>query len=143
LDPLYEYSSQEWNNITTLAASCPSTEGYGVYLARAITMSLTNISYDDISLCATANQARNAQNQIEEEIGKLLVSPNPGLNYIRITVPEDLKGETLKVFNIHGKLMREIDISSTTLSLDISNYQAGNYILQSGRYVQRFVKISE
>ena len=49
----------------------------------------------------------------------------------------------MKVFNIHGKLMREIDINSTNLSLDISNYQAGNYILHSGRYIERFIKISE
>lgn len=49
----------------------------------------------------------------------------------------------MKEIHIHGTLMREIDINSTTLSLDISNYQAGNYILQSGRFVQRFIKISE
>ena len=49
----------------------------------------------------------------------------------------------MKALNIHGKLMREIDISSTTMSLDISNYQAGNYILQSGRFVERFIKVSE
>ena len=143
LNPLYEYSSQEWNDITSLAASCPSTDGYGVYLARTITMSLSNIKYDDIALCATANQSRSTQRPVQEEMESLLVSPNPGLNYIRIAVPEELKGKTLKVFNIHGKTIKEIDINSANLILDISNYQAGNYILQSGRFVERFIKISE
>mgnify|MGYP006294117545 CR=1 FL=1 len=53
------------------------------------------------------------------------------------------KGVSMKALNIHGTLMQETDINSTNLILDISNYQAGNYILQSGRYIERFIKISE
>lgn len=57
--------------------------------------------------------------------------PNPAYYAVSLRIPAIASTAQVKVFNIHtGELMYQSNTSSSTLTLDISQYPAGNYLIQ-------------
>ena len=76
---------------------------------------------------------------------KIRLSPNPASSTISIHVNNaiPLKGYRLSVFSTNGKLMYTTRIEQNSdLTLDISQYQPGIYIVSLGHYRIKFVKTS-
>jgi hypothetical protein len=80
---------------------------------------------------------------VEEEYfeQEIQLYPNPANEQLTITVKDGFLGKVI-LYNQVGKKIKELDLSSTSSTLDISNYKNGMYFLsfpKLGRTI-RFVK---
>lgn len=81
-----------------------------------------------------------------EESGKssLIVFPNPAQEKVEIL--SDVAVKKIKVYDVFGKLIEEINTLSTMQKIDVSAYEAGTYFIQietlGGEKVVRSIQIS-
>ena len=74
------------------------------------------------------------------------VFPNPAVNEIRISNSNGLNLQNAEIYNIQGRLMQTVDLSSmgTQETVNIASYAAGVYLVKingaNGSATKRFVK---
>ena len=73
------------------------------------------------------------------------VYPNPVQNYLQIDSKDLVEVESIYVYNVVGQLVKVISNAGNTSKIDVSKFQAGNYILQiktaKGTSSAKFIKI--
>ena len=79
---------------------------------------------------------------IEETIATSIVFPNPFTSVVSITTEKTV--DRVRIFDLYGRLLKEQDFSSTQFDLDLSEFNAGTYLLQvdygDSRSVHRIMK---
>lgn len=65
------------------------------------------------------------------------IVPNPASSYIEVTVPV---GQELRLFDVSGKWLKNIETTGTTTRIDISDLTAGFYFIKSGKTTMKFIK---
>ena len=74
--------------------------------------------------------------------GELLVMPNPCSRYLKISINRDDGLFDLKIFNVHGQLVRSLNLQNEIEVIDISDLEKGMYILDlSNRNIRKRIKI--
>jgi len=58
------------------------------------------------------------------------IYPNPASNYLNIDYPQVLTGATYEILDLNGRKMAEGVLKEHTISLNINNMQAGEYVLR-------------
>jgi hypothetical protein len=58
------------------------------------------------------------------------IYPNPASNYLNIDYPQVLTGATYEILDLNGRKMAEDVLKESTISLNINNMKAGEYILR-------------
>jgi len=56
------------------------------------------------------------------------VYPNPAKDYLNITIPEELKGGSIRIYNIIGNLVLERELTELTTNIDLSGKSKGIYL---------------
>ena len=76
------------------------------------------------------NGETTSLNEVDFHSTKLLVQPNPAKEsvFIQLNDPSELEIQ-LKIFDIMGRPVWQQDVSSTSLSLSLSAFEAGIYFL--------------
>lgn len=81
---------------------------------------------------------------LTKKIFDLKVSPNPVMNQLNVSIPQNQKGD-LFIYNHMGNLMMMLqDISQASLQLNVSSYPAGTYYIRfvsTDTYVATFIKL--
>ncbi len=76
----------------------------------------------------------------------LSIYPNPATDNIVVTLPLVRKGAYLRIYNVNGKVLKEVNLqlSASRLSLPISDYPSGQYVVTvfngQDKYSCSFVK---
>ena len=66
--------------------------------------------------------------------------PNPANDQITLSVPIQLKGETIRIVDSIGKIQKTSLINDTKNFIDISHLAPGYYILELGEIKQTLIK---
>lgn len=82
--------------------------------------------------CAKIDLTSNTQNLIQSQSWKVL--PNPATTYLNVNCPNGYQ-----IYSVSGQLLKQSD--RTTLSINISDLQAGIYILKTDTQIGRFIKL--
>jgi photosystem II stability/assembly factor-like uncharacterized protein len=70
------------------------------------------------------------------------IYPNPVKNNLQLTIAnEQLLQKKLQIFNINGKLIKQLIISNEQSKIDVSNLESGVYFLQVGGMSEKFIKM--
>lgn len=79
----------------------------------------------------------------------LEVYPNPASDVVTIRIPEKINNGTLRIFNISGKMIHQVDMnnySENTIKIDVSTFNSGVYFIDltgdQFRKSGKFVKIN-
>ncbi|HHT22665.1 MAG TPA: T9SS type A sorting domain-containing protein [Bacteroidales bacterium] len=76
----------------------------------------------------------------EVEVARLLnFYPNPAREHITIKIADDLKAETLYIIDISGRIIRTEPISDSIMTLDVSKYAKGIYLIKAGKVNRRLI----
>lgn len=67
---------------------------------------------------------------------KMTLYPNPAETHATIILPEILLGETLKVVNTLGQIIKTILVNNTTITIDLSTMPIGIYYLSTDKSTQ-------
>jgi hypothetical protein len=95
---------------------------------------LTNVQ----NLSFVKNQSSNIRD-LETE-NSLQIYPNP-VNYeLTITNSDFQQGDIVELFDINGRRVYSTRANGNEMTIDMSNFQSGNYILRIGNRVARIVK---
>jgi hypothetical protein len=119
-------SSYQWVN-------CPSyspvigatTSSFTATNSGSYALIITENGCTDTSACVSVVGLSIQEAQQSEAIS---ISPNPSKGMFNLSLPSELKGQ-LEIKSIDGKILYSELISSTKLTIDLSNYSSGLYIL--------------
>lgn len=71
---------------------------------------------------------------------EMQVYPNPTSDVINISITSELQDDSpYTIFNIHGTVVRQGNLSSTQSNIDISEFSAGQYVLQIPGYQPQYL----
>ena len=117
-----------------VAQRCPIDDGFGVFIARAALLKIDTLPRHYTSDCERLPSMEEvAEKQKLEEVGGFLVYPNPASAAVTIvyTLGETETGLVL-IYDVSGSLVfsGELQIGTSTMSLDVSTLTAGLYLLQ-------------
>ena len=75
----------------------------------------------------------------------MILYPNPASSFIKIKETDQVKVETFKIFDFTGKLLKSGKYSNENQTIDVSQLQTGNYILEvttknGTQFSQQFIK---
>jgi hypothetical protein len=70
--------------------------------------------------------------------------PNPATNFINIELDQSAyRNNSMKIYNLLGELITEKRVSTSRISLDVSNYPKGVYLIninsEQGNKTKRFI----
>lgn len=86
-----------------------------------------------------------ANTDLEESLASCRIYPNPLSSFLKIEADHALKG--IHIYDLYGRLVKEIVVSGKSISLNLSDLQDGTYLLQidysSHSSLHRIVKIGE
>ncbi|MEM7575217.1 MAG: T9SS type A sorting domain-containing protein, partial [Bacteroidota bacterium] len=88
---------------------------------------------DIASFCEVNPFGSTSTNEFANESGRLLTFPNPASQFLSVeTTDFDNGSSTLRLFNLNGQIVleRELDYTNGLTELNISQLQAGTYLLQ-------------
>ncbi|MDL2308125.1 T9SS type A sorting domain-containing protein [Bacteroidales bacterium OttesenSCG-928-B11] len=75
----------------------------------------------------------NETSKFEDRIGEIVlyVFPNPTAGELTISIEnyDDLTQGKLSLYTVNGQLIREVVVDSPTITLDLSSYSSGIYLL--------------
>lgn len=119
-------SAYQWVN-------CPSyspvigatTSSFTATNSGSYALIITENGCTDTSACVSVVGLSIQEAQQSEAIS---ISPNPSKGMFNLSLPSEIKGQ-LEVKSIDGKILYSELISSTKLTIDLSNYASGLYIL--------------
>jgi len=70
------------------------------------------------------------------------VYPNPVQNMVNIEMIGEETLETIQVFDVQGRLVKEVNPTGTKMMVDVSDLIEGIYIVQiNGQHMQRITKL--
>lgn len=76
--------------------------------------------------------------QVESQSAQLFVFPNPVVEQLTITGTDAQM--PLRLFDINGRLVNVFETSDGQTQINVSNLTKGNYLLQIGNQVVKFIK---
>lgn len=76
--------------------------------------------------------------QVESQSAQLFVFPNPVVE--QLTVTGTAAQMPLRLFDINGRLLNVFETSDGQTQINVSNLTKGNYLLQIGNQVVKFIK---
>jgi uncharacterized coiled-coil protein SlyX len=91
-----------------------------------------------IELADCLNSGTSNANLIPQE--HIQVFPNPVSYELRIVNYDFKQGELVELFDINGRRVYSARANGNEMTIDMSNFQSGNYILRIGNRVARIVK---
>lgn len=83
--------------------------------------------------------------KLESQKLKLILYPNPATSFIKIKETAQVNVETFKIFDFTGKLLKSGKYSNENQTIDVSQLQTGNYIIEvttknGTQFSQQFIK---
>jgi hypothetical protein len=82
----------------------------------------------------------NSVTDTNNENTRILIYPNPATDLLYVNHPDTFTGQ-YRIFNLQGKILSESTLPGNNLPINISELAPGFYILQTGKYTARFVKM--
>lgn len=76
--------------------------------------------------------------QVESQPAQLFVFPNPVVEQLTVTGTDAQM--PLRLFDINGRLVNVFETSDGQTQINVSNLNKGNYLLQIGNQVVKFIK---
>lgn len=76
--------------------------------------------------------------QVESQSAQLFVFPNPVVEQLTVTGTDAQM--PLRLFDINGRLVNVFETSDGQTQINVSNLTKGNYLLQIGNQVVKFIK---
>jgi hypothetical protein len=107
----------------------------GAMTVQQTTFQLTNVQ----NLSFTFNQSTNIRT---DNYSSLQVFPNP-VNYeLRIVIPSETRnlGDIVELFDINGRRVYSARANDSEITIDMSPFQSGSYILRIGNRTTKVVK---
>lgn len=132
--------SANWN--LQLLSPCvnrgtPDTTGYSLPLYDYA----TNFRIINDTVDVGAIELRQEFVSVDEgEEMHIQLSPNPATNLLHIKAPFQWIGKKLTIWDMQGKICKEISLHATQMSIDIHDLPSGIYTLQGPKNQARFVK---
>jgi len=84
----------------------------------------------------------NCDGQIEMGISEMYVTfslfPNPAVDQLNVQLSSFSVGSDLLVYDAIGKIVHKEQVLSTRMTISLSNFNSGNYMLKVGGVVKRF-----
>lgn len=67
-----------------------------------------------------------------KDLYQISVYPNPASKFINVTIPEALPGSSLKIFDMTGKIMHEINVKDNpgNVWIDTNSWETGAYLVE-------------
>ncbi len=62
---------------------------------------------------------------------ELELAPNPGTDLVKVTIPQTMVPCTLRLMNVHGQVIQEVEVNETYHILKLDNLSSGVYLLQA------------
>lgn len=122
--------STELTSLTEIAQLCPYTDGFGVHSDRALIASITDVQYDDDSICAAAlQQLISVSKEPVREKLKATLSPNPASESLLVKILNYEEGARLRMISSNGKLVLECNLNSGSELIQISHIPIGIYFV--------------
>ena len=116
------FTSYTWNDLSTNQTLDVSTSGqYTVEVTDTNTCSYTDTINVDVIICSGINEIGEAYN--------ISIYPNPAHNQLTIS-SENIAINKLEIFDITGKLVKQLTMSNEQLAIDISDLQKGVYFIK-------------
>jgi len=122
-----------WKSIGTVAAKGNSS----VTVNYSFTDETPGAGVSEYRLEAFDKDGKSAITQVvvvrNGQLGNVSFFPNPAKDFVYIAIPEAITGNlSVRLFSQTGQLLTEKSVSNaggTTISLPVSNYPQGNYVL--------------
>ena len=126
-----ELSESQLNSLRNIAASCFADGGRAVYTARGILWNDYN-EYYDAEGCVPAS-ARQAN--VETQLPKVTVAPNPAMDKIKLRWDTELTGKSVHIVvtDLNGKVVyqqNEFESNNGFIQINTANWLSGVYFVQ-------------
>lgn len=138
------------DNCTTPVSNTTQSPVAGTMLDNGIhVITLTaEDQYENISSCSfelTVDNTAGVQDQ-NAILGSIQMFPNPTKDWVKITNPQHLSLDDLKIFDLRGRLIKTVDLRNMVLekSIDISEMASSIYFImiegKDGQITKRIIK---
>ncbi|MEM1215626.1 MAG: T9SS type A sorting domain-containing protein [Bacteroidota bacterium] len=99
---------------------------------RGITVPAGDAYTVDIYLFNSCTESAVLNTDEVSTLGKVTIAPNPATDLLNVTFDNDLRADhVVSLFSLTGQLLTRVNLgNSNTLTLDVSNYPKGMYLLQ-------------
>ena len=102
---------------------------------------LVQLEVTDSIGCSNIDSTAIHVNTVGIEKIKILSFPNPFVNVITIVSDQSVFGSRIDICDIHGRPLKSFKINQSIISLDLSDFSSGLYIIQSSDGMVRELKI--
>jgi uncharacterized repeat protein (TIGR02543 family) len=89
-----------------------------------------NVTSDVTYTAQFATCTNTANERISAQASGISVYPNPVENFLNVELDHEVRGGTLAVFNMSGKVVSNRAINGTSAQIKLSGFAAGTYILR-------------
>lgn len=103
---------------------------YSVVKNGSYAVEITQDECVDTSSCIRVVNVGLTKNKSTDNF--LKVFPNPTNERFTVELPQNLNFESIELYSIDGKFFESIPVSSNPLSIDVSNYPVGIYLIRYG-----------
>ena len=137
------YTYKDGNKTDSVDATVETYTDDEVTAGNTYTYYITALYTDGES--GPSNQVNVTLTGVQENAAEYItVYPNPAKNYLNINLPENLNSGEIEIYDICGKLMKQMNMSTASeLSIDISDLHNGIYFLRViGNDVRKDIKFS-
>lgn len=137
---------------TTIAALCPQQYGPAVYEARGLLMAIDNRPRMFLNECEEIDLPPAPSERRGQDEGPVIavaagfaLFPNPNGGRITVTTDDDESSYSLLINDLAGRTIRNIPLSTSSSTIDLTTLSQGTYIVvitddqQRSRYVERVV----
>lgn len=123
------FSTDQIEQLTSIALQCPHSGGPSVFIARQMLSSSDHISsFDDSSLCSSQAERFAWQEQVQRYNCSVFPNPASTVAYFSCELPSSITS-SLDIFNILGVRVVHLSLSQyETYSVDVSKLLPGIYM---------------
>jgi len=99
------------------------------------------VAFDDIHIYNDPTLADETITKVTDIVDEKIfnVYPNPASTYV-IIESEKVKGESLKILDISGKVVKHFKIQNSEFRIQIEDLDNGVYFIKIGTQVHKFIK---
>ena len=119
----------------------------GLFIQSTISGAIVDAEFENVEVANNTSNLVSSPNIVEtkvsfEESLKVEISPNPASDIVNINLKQNYEQDlTLEVYNLHGQRIQFFpSIQDENLKLDVSNWDAGAYLLRFNTGNQVFTK---
>ncbi len=114
-------NNQTYTQSGTYTAVIPNAAGCDSTITLNLTLSFTGID--------------------EQENSKIIISPNPAIDYFMVIAPEELIGESYSIIDLNGKTLKKGTLMQKEQKIEIGNLSEGMYMFKINNETEQTFRI--